>query len=486
MSDLTRLTIGELAEKLQTRDCSSVEVTRAYLDRIARLDGDLGSYLHIMEEDALAQAAAADARIAAGDAGPLTGVPLAIKDVLCLTGHPTTCGSKILENFRPPFDGTAVARLRAAGAVFLGKTNCDEFAMGTSNEYSAYKIVRNPWDRERIPGGSSGGSAVAVAARLAAGSLGTDTGGSVRQPAAMCGLVGLKPTYGRVSRYGLVAFGSSLDTIGPFARCVRDAAIILEAMAGHDERDSTTLPAPVGNYFENLEKGVKGLCIGVPDVVDGDGIAPDVREKFSQALTVLEQLGAQVKRISLPLFHYAIPVYYVVACAEASSNLARFDGIRYGLRVPEYQGLLDQYLRTRTAGFGAEVKRRIMLGTFVLSSGYYDAYYRKGTQVRTLITRDVRRVFGEVDLIATPTAPSPAFRLGEKVDDPVQMYLEDIFTVTANLAGVPGISINCGFSRDRLPIGFQFFAPHLREDMALRGARALEAALGLDNAGPIE
>ena len=482
---MTRLPIHQLQAILQSGEASAEEVCSAYLERIEKIDGVLGAYISTQPERAIRQAQDVDkARASGRELGPLAGIPLAIKDVLCLKDSPATCGSRILESFVPPFDATAVERLRNAGAVFPGKANMDEFAMGSSNEYSAYHPAKNPWDIERAPGGSSGGSAAAVSAELAAGSLGTDTGGSVRQPAAFCGIVALKPTYGRVSRFGLVAFGSSLDVVGPITRCVKDSALLLNVIAGADNRDSTCLPAAVPDYTANLESSLPGLRVGVPKEVFTEGLDNQVRTAFENTTRMLEQLGAEIMAIELPHMRYSIPAYYIVACAEASSNLARYDGIRYGLRVPDYQDMRDQYRRTRNSGFGPEVKRRIMLGTFVLSSGYYDAYYLKGIQVRALIKSDFAKAFETVDLIATPTTPSPAFKLGEKVDDPIQMYLADIFTVTANLAGIPAISLNCGFSKERLPIGFQLLAPHLGEERLLHAAYKLEEALDLLQDGP--
>jgi aspartyl-tRNA(Asn)/glutamyl-tRNA(Gln) amidotransferase subunit A len=485
MSDLAAHHLWQLADLLGRGEVGAEEVCKAYLERIEKYDDRLGAYISVQPESALAQAREVDRRRAAGEeTGPLAGVPLAIKDVICLEGFPTTCGSRILENFVPPFDATAVARLRRAGAVFLGKTNMDEFAMGSSNEWSAYRPARNPWDTERIPGGSSGGSAVAVAARLAAGALGSDTGGSVRQPASLCGIYGLLPTYGRVSRFGLVAFGSSLDHICPMTRSVRDAAVLLGVIAGLDPHDSTSLPDPVPDYAAELKPDLKGRKLGVPKEVFGGGLDAEVRAAFERTLKLAEELGGEVLEIELPMMKYGVPAYYISACAEASSNLARYDGIRYGLRVPGCEDLRGQYRRTRTAGFGPEVKRRIMLGTFVLSSGYYEAYYSKGIKVRALIKAELEKAFQSVDFIATPTAPTPAFRLGEKLDDPVQMYLSDIFTVTADLAGIPAASINCAFSAAGLPIGFQLMAPHLREQKTLNASLALEETLNLPQNGP--
>jgi aspartyl-tRNA(Asn)/glutamyl-tRNA(Gln) amidotransferase subunit A len=485
MDELTRLPIWRMLELMRAGKAGAEEICKAHFERIEKLDTELGAFLTRMPDEALASARMVDSERAAGrEPGILAGVPLAIKDNLCLEGVKATCASRILENYIPPFDATVVARLRAAGSIFLGKTNLDEFAMGSSTEWSAFRTTRNPWDRERTPGGSSGGSAVAVASGMAAGALGSDTGGSVRQPASLCGIVGLKPTYGRVSRYGLVAFGSSLDSVCPITRCVRDAALLLGVLAGHDVNDSTSRTEPVPDYTAMLDGKLKGLRIGVPKEVYSEGLDSEVRTAFEKTLGKMKELGSGTLPVELPHLRYGIPAYYIVACAEASSNLARYDGIRYGLRVKDYKDLRDQYRKTRTAGFGPEVKRRIMLGTFVLSSGYYDAYYRKGTRVRALIKRDMQEAFGKVDLIAMPTSPTTAFKLGEKLDDPVQMYLADYFTVTPNLAGVPAISINCGFSKAGLPIGFQLVAPHLAENRLLAAAAALEAALGLADRFP--
>lgn len=485
MHELTTVPIWRLAEVLGSREASAEEVCRAYLQQIDELDGTLGAYINVGPESALEQARQIDSRRVKGNSlGPLAGVPLGIKDVICLKGLPATCGSRILENFIPPFDATAAARLREAGAVFLGKTNMDEFAMGSSNEWSAYKVARNPWDPERAPGGSSGGSAVAVAAGLAAGALGSDTGGSVRQPGAFCGIYGFLPTYGRVSRFGLIAFGSSLDHICPMTRCVRDAALLLNTISGLDHHDSTSLPADVPDYVAGLNTEIRGMRIGVPKEVFSEGLDAGVREAFENTLQILKQMGCEIEEIELPTMPYGVPAYYIIACAEAGSNLARFDGIRYGLRKNGYEDLSDQYRRTRTSGFGPEVKRRIMLGTFVLSSGYYDAYYNRGIKVRARIKAELEDKFQELDLIATPTTPTPAFKLGEKLEDPVQMYLCDYFTVTANLTGIPAASINCGFSKEGLPIGFQLMAPHLGEQTILNASLALEEALDITAQGP--
>jgi aspartyl-tRNA(Asn)/glutamyl-tRNA(Gln) amidotransferase subunit A len=473
----------ELRGLLDAGEVSSAELTRAYLDRIEAVDGAINAYLTPTPELALEMARAADARIAAGDAGPLTGIPVGLKDLLVTRGVRTTCGSKILETFVPPYDGTAVARLREAGAVFLGKLNMDEFAMGSSNETSAFGPVKNPWNPAYVPGGSSGGSAAAVAARTAVCTLGSDTGGSIRQPAACCGVVGMKPTYGRVSRYGLVAFASSLDQIGPFARDVTDAAWLLQAVAGRDPLDSTSVDEPVPEFSAALVPDAKGLKVGVPREYFVDGADPEVEAAVRKAIGVLEAQGAEVREIGLPHTQYAVAVYYLLATAEASSNLARYDGVKYGLREPTGD-LTGTYQATRAAGFGDEVKRRIMLGTYALSAGYYDAYYRRAQRVRTLIARDFEQAFAEVDVIACPTAPTAAFRLGEKTADPLQMYLSDILTIPCNLAGIPGISVPCGLTGDGLPIGFQLLAAPFAESTLLHAAYAYEQAGGMPNRAP--
>jgi aspartyl-tRNA(Asn)/glutamyl-tRNA(Gln) amidotransferase subunit A len=472
---LYRLSISQLAPLLTTREVSPVEVAEACLARLADRGRDLNAFITVDEAGALAQARAAEARLARGGGAPLTGMPLALKDVLATQGLKTTCASRILENFIPPFDATAVARLREAGAVFLGKANMDEFAMGSSTENSAFGPTLNPWHRDYIPGGSSGGSAAAVAADLCSGALGSDTGGSIRQPASHCGVVGLKPTYGRVSRYGLVAYASSLDQIGPITKEVRDAALLLQAIAGYDPKDSTSVPAPVPDYLEGLEKGVKGLKIGVPREYFGEGLDSEVEAAVQAALKTLAGLGAELVELSLPHTEYAVAVYYVVAVAEASSNLARYDGVKYGFRG-EGRSLLEMYANTRTQGFGPEVRRRIMLGTYALSAGYYEAYYRKASQVRMLIRRDFEEAFRQCGVVATPVSPTPAFRLGEKIIDPLTMYLSDIFTISVNLAGIPGISVPCGFSRQGLPIGLQLLAPPFAEAALLQAAFAFEQA----------
>ncbi len=473
--DLCRLSLSQLAPLLSRREVSPVEAVEAFLARISAMDPKLNSFITVDEEGALNQAREAEARLARGETGLLLGVPLSIKDILATQGLRTTCGSRILENYVPPFDATVCARLRRAGAVFLGKTNMDEFAMGSSTENSGFGPTHNPWRRDCIPGGSSGGSAAAVAADLCTASVASDTGGSIRQPASHCGVVGLKPTYGRVSRYGLVAYASSLDQVGPVTKEVRDAALLLNVLAGHDPRDSTAVPEPVPDYLENLGRDLKGLKIGVPREYFGAGLDPEVEGAVRGALKTLEGLGADLVEVSLPHTEYAVATYYIIAMAEASSNLARYDGVKYGLRVPG-GNLLEMYAQTRTQGFGAEVRRRIMIGTYTLSAGYYDAYYRQASQVRTLMKRDFDQAFATCAVLATPIAPTPAFRLGEKVDDPLTMYLTDIFTNPANLAGVPGISVPCGFSRDGRPIGLQLMGPTFGEPAVLQVAYAFEQA----------
>jgi aspartyl-tRNA(Asn)/glutamyl-tRNA(Gln) amidotransferase subunit A len=475
-------TLAELRAEIVAGTTKAADLAAGYYERIDALNPRLNVYLSLSKERALAQAERVDALAAKGDPlPPLAGIPVGIKDVLVMKGAPATAGSKILQGYKPPYDATAVGRLEAAGAVLLGKTNCDEFAMGSSNENSAYGPVRNPVDTERVPGGSSGGSAAAVAANLAVATLGTDTGGSIRQPASFCGVVGVLPTYGRVSRYGLIAFASSLDRIGPFAGNVRDAATLLGVIAGHDEKDATSSSSPVEDYAAESDKPLKepgkaGLRIGVPAEYFAEGLDPEVREKIEAGITALEAAGCTVKPISLPHTRYAIPTYYLVATAEASANLARFDGVRYGHRSPESATLSAMYRHSRDEGFGAEVKRRIMLGTYALSAGYYDAYYLKAQQVRRLLAEEFLRAFAEVDAIVTPTAPTPAFKLGEKTGDPLAMYLADIYTVTASLAGICGVTVPCGKTRAGLPVGMQVLAAHLRESTAFRVARAVEAA----------
>jgi aspartyl-tRNA(Asn)/glutamyl-tRNA(Gln) amidotransferase subunit A len=470
-------TLAELREGIASGRVKASELATSYYERIERLNPKLNVFLSLTKERALEQAERVDRAAAKGDPlGPLAGIPVAIKDVLVMRGAPATAGSKILKGYHPPYDATAVARLESAGAVLLGKLNCDEFAMGSSNENSAYGPVRNPVDPDRVPGGSSGGSAAAVAANLAVATLGTDTGGSIRQPASFCGVVGVLPTYGRVSRYGLIAFASSLDRIGPFAGNVRDAATLLSVIAGHDQADATSSPSPVVEYAAESDKGAQGLRIGVPAEYFGEGLDAEVRERIESGIEALKFAGCTVKPVSLPHTRYAIPTYYLVATAEASANLARFDGVRYGHRSAASATLSDMYSHSRDEGFGAEAKRRIMLGTYALSAGYYDAYYLKALKVRRLLAEEFLRAFAEVDAIVTPTAPTPAFKLGEKSGDPLAMYLADIYTVTASLAGICGVNVPCGATRAGLPVGMQVLASHLREDNAFRVARAVEAA----------
>ncbi|MBI1750746.1 MAG: Asp-tRNA(Asn)/Glu-tRNA(Gln) amidotransferase subunit GatA [Acidobacteria bacterium] len=471
-------TIPSVRAALEAKKVSSRELTSEFFACIERRNPELNAFLALSPDRAFAQADRIDAIIARGEQlPPLAGVPVAVKDVISTCGVRTTCGSRILENYVPPYDATAVGRLESAGAIVLGKTNCDEFAMGSSNENSAYGPVRNPVALDRVPGGSSGGSAAAVAAGLAVAALGTDTGGSIRQPGAFCGIPAMMGTYGRVSRYGLIAFASSLDRIGPFATTVRDVASILAVIAGRDSSDSTSVPVPVPDYAADLDRPVRGLRIGIPREYFGEGMDLIVRQKVEAGIRLLESLGCVPVELRMPHTDFAIATYYIVATAEASSNLARFDGVRYGLRVPGAT-LLDMYKKTRGRGFGSEVKRRIMLGTYALSSGYYDAYYLKAQKVRTLIARDFAEAFQQVDVIITPTSPSPAFRLGDKTDDPLQMYLADIYTVTGSLAGVPGISVPCGKTPDGLPVGLQVFGPHFGESLVLQLAYAFEQARG--------
>ncbi len=482
--DLCALTISEIHSGLGRKQFSAEELARAHFERIEREDSAVRAYLSLSPERALAQAKKVDAAIARGEPlAPLAGVPIAVKDVLLTRGLPTTCASKMLAHFIAPYDATAVERVEAAGALVLGKTNCDEFAMGSSTENSAFAPTRNPSDLTRVPGGSSGGSAAAVAARLAPIALGSDTGGSIRQPAALCGVVGMMGTYGRVSRYGLVAFASSLDHVGPFGRSVGDVARLLGVIAGRDPKDSTSAGVPVPDYPAAMEADVRGLKIGVPKEYF-NGLSAAIGDNIERGIDRFRKLGCAVKPISLPHTDFAIACYYIICTAEASSNLARYDGVRFGYRAPGFSGLREMYQKTRDGGFGPEVKRRIMLGTYVLSSGYYDAYYLKAQRVRTLIARDFLEAFDDVDVILTPTSPIPAFKLGERMDDPLQMYLADIYTVTASLAGIPGISIPCGSTRDNppLPVGMQLLARHFDEARLLQAARAFERAGGFEAA----
>jgi aspartyl-tRNA(Asn)/glutamyl-tRNA(Gln) amidotransferase subunit A len=474
---LESLTIDAARAAVQEGEITAVALAEAFYAKIENDDPQIGAYLTLSRDRALAKASEMDTLAAKGEKlPPLGGVPVGIKDVMVTRGIRTTAGSKMLGNYIPPYDCTAVARIEAAGAVVLGKLNCDEFAMGSSNENSAWKPVHNPRDLSRVPGGSSGGSAAAVAADMAVVTLGSDTGGSIRQPASFCGVVGLKPTYGRVSRYGLIAFASSLDHVGPFAKTVKDAATVLKTIAGRDPMDPTSTDIPVPDYLAELEKPVEGLKIGVAQEYLGEGLHPEVRAAVASAVETLAQLGCEIVDVSLPHTEYAIPAYYIVATAEASSNLARFDGVRYGYRAGDAKTLSEMYRRTRDQGFGAEVKRRIMLGTYALSAGYYDAYYLKAQKVRTLLTRDFDAAFKRVDAIVTPTSPTSAFKLGDKVDDPLAMYLADIYTVTANLAGIPGISVPCGERKQKLPIGLQILGKHFDEATILRVAAAYERA----------
>ncbi|MEQ8515079.1 MAG: Asp-tRNA(Asn)/Glu-tRNA(Gln) amidotransferase subunit GatA [Chromatocurvus sp.] len=469
------MTVAQLMHALRAREFSSVELTRGYLDRIALADGALNSYISVAEDAALVQAAAADDLLAAGGAPALAGIPIAHKDIFCTRGLRTSCASRMLDNFVPPYDATVVENLNRAGCVTLGKTNMDEFAMGSSSESSFYGPCRNPWDPARVPGGSSGGSAAAVAAGLAAAATGTDTGGSIRQPAALCGITGIKPTYGRVSRLGMIAFASSLDQGGPMARTAEDCAILLAAMAGHDPRDSTSADTPVPDYAAELSLPLQGRRIGLPRAWFGEQLQPAVAERVTAALRELETLGATLVDIDLPHSHLSIPAYYIIAPAEASTNLARYDGVRYGHRCDNPRDLHDLYTRSREEGFGDEVQRRILVGTYALSSGYYDAFYKKAQQARRLIRQDFLDAFGEVDMIAGPTTPGTAFRLGEKTDNPVAMYLEDIYTLGVNLAGLPALSMPAGLV-DGLPVGLQLVGPHFGEARLLAAAHQLQQA----------
>src|SRR5262245_3613094 len=472
---LIERTATELLALQQKGDVTALAITNAFLAAIRQRDSRIGAFLHVDEDAARRQARAIDEKRSKGDAlGALAGVPVAVKDVLCTKGVPTTCGSRMLQNFRPPYDAHVIERLHAAGAVLIGKTNLDEFAMGSSTENSAFQITRNPWDLERVPGGSSGGSAATVAASEAPLALGTDTGGSIRQPASFCGVVGMKPTYGRVSRYGLVAFASSLEQIGPFARTVGDTALLLEAIAGHDRRDSTSVDRPVPSYTTALDESVKPLTIGVPREYFGEGLDSEVESAIRTALKEYEKAGARLVDVSLPHSVYAIATYYLVATAEASSNLARYDGMHYGHRTARKGDLIATYSRTRGEGFGKEVQRRIMLGTFALSSGYSEAYYQQALKVRRLIKEDFDKAFAQCDVIAGPTSPTAAFKIGEKSDDPLALYLSDIYTVSCNLAGIPGMNIPCGFTKSGLPIGLQLLAAPFEESNLLRVARMFE------------
>ncbi|GLI38092.1 Asp-tRNA(Asn)/Glu-tRNA(Gln) amidotransferase subunit GatA [Geobacter hydrogenophilus] len=474
--ELFDLTIHELHERLKRKEVSSVEATKAMLARIEAVDPKVNAYITVTPEEALAAAEAADRRIAAGDIAPLTGIPVALKDIFVTRGIRTTCASRILGNFVPPYDGTAVAKLKEAGAVIVGKLNQDEFAMGSSGESSAFGPTKNPWNLECIPGGSSSGSAAAIAARTATATLGTDTGGSIRQPASHCGCVGLRPTYGRVSRYGVIAYASSLDQVGPVTRDVTDCALMLGAVAGHDPMDSTSIDLPVPDYTKALTGDVKGLKLGLPKEYYIEGLDPDVKKALDEAIETYRGLGAEFVDISLPHTDYAVATYYLIATAEASSNLARYEGVRFGHRAEGGANLIDMFRKTRAEGFGAEVKRRIMIGTYALSSGYYDAYYLKAQKVRTLIMQDFLKAFEKVDAILTPVAPTPAFRIGEKTSDPLKMYLSDIFTIPVNLAGTCAVSVPAGMGAAGLPIGLQLIGRPFGEETIIRAAHAFEQA----------
>ncbi len=481
---LKNLTVAQMRHMLDAGETTSVELTRVCLERIKETDNQLNAFITLCEDEALVAAAAADERLAAGNAQPFTGIPLAVKDIFNILDVRTTCASKILDNYISPYDATAVAKLKEQGAVIVGKLNMDEFAMGSSNENSAAGSVRNPWDLNCVPGGSSGGSAATVAARQVLASLGTDTGGSIRQPAALCGVVGLKPTYGRVSRYGVVSYASSLDQVGPFATNVEDCAMLLGAIAGYDPADSTSVDTPVPDYSATLKEGVKGKKIGLPKEYFIDGLDPQVKRAVDKTIDAYRELGAEIVEVELPHTSYAVACYYLLATAEASSNLARYDGVRYGERKDSGEGLIQMYQQTRAAGFGTEVKRRIMLGTYALSSGYYDAYYLKAQKVRTLIRQDFLKAFEQVDLLLTPVAPTPAFKLGEKTDDPLQMYLCDIFTIPVNLAGTCAMSLPCGLSDEGLPIGVQLIGKPFEEAELLQAAYAYEQVSGWNNRSP--
>jgi len=481
---LNQQTIHELQEKIRTGKATSTDIVREVFERIDAVEKNVHAYITLMRDYAFEEASKADADVKEGKIRPLTGIPVALKDIVCTKGFLTTCGSHILHNYVPPYDATVVEKLKAAGAVFVGKTNMDEFAMGSSTETSYYGITRNPWDLDRIPGGSSGGSAAAVAADECIASIGSDTGGSIRQPAALCGVVGMKPTYGRVSRFGLIAFASSLDQIGPFTKDVEDCAIMMNVLAGYDSRESTSVPVEVPDYCSFLSRGIDGCTIGIPKEYFIEGIDPEIAKAIKSAIEVVERLGARCVEISLPHTDYCLAVYYIIAPAEASSNLARYDGVKYGYRAAEMSDLLDMYKKTRSEGFGAEVKRRIMIGTYALSSGYYDAYYKKASQVRALIKQDFEEAFKQCDVILTPTSPTPAFKIGEKTDNPLQMYLSDIFTISANMAGIPGISVPCGFTGGGLPIGIQFLGGYFKEEKLIQVASAYEKNANLEKRRP--
>ena len=477
--ELHALTLHEAQQRLVAGDLTAVRLTEAVLERIGSVEPTVRGFLSLDRAGALAQAEAADAARAAGRGGPLCGLPLALKDVLCTTDLPTTCGSRMLEHFVAPYDATVVSRLRQAGAILLGKLAMDEFAMGSTSEHCAFQVVQNPWKPGHVAGGSSGGSAAAVAADECLASLGSDTGGSIRQPASLCGTVGMKPTYGRVSRYGLVAFASSLDQVGPLTKDVRDCALVLNAICGHDPLDSTSIDRPVPDFTAALQDGLQGVRVGVPREYFGQGLDPEVEQVARAAIAMLGEAGAEIVDVTLPHTDYCVAVYYLIAPAEASSNLARFDGVRYGYRDRSADALLDMYNRSRSQGFGDEVKRRILIGTYALSAGYYDAYYKKASQVRTLIKEDFARAFASCDLLVSPVVPTPAWAIGAGADDPLSLYLSDILTLSANLAGTPGMSVPCGFSSQGLPIGVQLQAAHFQEEILLRAAHNLEQRAGV-------
>ncbi len=481
---LNQLTIHEVQTLLREGKTTAVEIAEAVFSRIDAVEGRVNAYITTAKDETLAMAEQADRAIGEGTFKELTGIPLGIKDNMCIAGMKTTCGSRILENFVPPYDAEVVKKLRDAGAVFTGKTNLDEFAMGSSTETSWFNGTRNPWDLDRVPGGSSGGSAAAVATDECIAALGSDTGGSIRQPAAHCGVVGMKPTYGRVSRYGLVAFASSLDQIGPLTKDVEDCAIMMNVIAGYDEKESTSVPVDVPDYRSFLSRDIEGWTIGIPKEYFVDGIDPQVSSAIDGVMRDLEKLGATCREISIPHTEYCVAIYYIIAPSEASSNLARYDGVRYGFRSLQREDLLDMYKATRSEGFGAEVKRRIMIGTYALSAGYYDAYYKKASQVRRLLRNDFDRAFETCDVILTPTTPTPAFRIGEKTDDPLQMYLSDIFTLSTNLAGVPGMAVPCGYTDAGLPMGVQFMAGHFQEGKLIQVASAYEKHSSIERRRP--
>jgi aspartyl-tRNA(Asn)/glutamyl-tRNA(Gln) amidotransferase subunit A len=482
--ELNQLTIHELQEKIKSGETSALQIAEAVFSRIDAVEERVHSFIRLMKEEAMIAAEKADADIKKGNIKALTGVPIALKDIVCTKGITTTCGSHILYNFVPPYDATVVEKLRDAGAVFVGKSNMDEFAMGSSTETSYFGVTRNPWDLTRIPGGSSGGSATAVAADECIAAIGSDTGGSIRQPAALCGVVGMKPTYGRVSRFGLIAFASSLDQIGPFTKDVEDCAIMMNALAGFDPKESTSVPVGVPDYRQYTGRDIQGWKVGIPREYFIEGIDPEINAAIKNAIAVIEKIGGKCVDISLPHTEYCLAVYYIIAPAEASSNLARYDGVKYGFRSADGGNLLDIYKNTRSQGFGVEVKRRIMIGTYALSAGYYDAYYKKASQVRALIKRDFEEAWKKCDVILTPTTPTPAFKIGEKTDNPLQMYLSDIFTISTNLAGIPGISVPCGFTSGGLPVGVQFLAGHFEEGKLIQIASAYERNAQIEKRRP--